>query len=86
MTRWTMAKSVTLSASTEKHLWQLLGADSSTTWLTDSRDREYNCVGVAARTRDWARLRQLVAQRGRMLDRQVVSSDWIDECARLGRA
>ena len=75
---------MTLSAFAEKHLWQPLGAESAATWLTDSRGREYNCVGFAARTRDWARLGQLVAQRGRMLDRQVVSSDWIDECARWG--
>lgn len=75
---------MTLSAFAEKHLWQPLGAEASATWLTDSKRNEYNCVGFAARTRDWARLALLVAQKGRMLNRQIVSSDWIDQCASWG--
>lgn len=78
------ASQMTLAEFAEKFLWQPMGAEADATWLTDSQGKEYNCVGVAARTRDWARLGQLVAQRGQMQDRQVVSARWIDECATWG--
>ncbi|AOF86153.1 beta-lactamase family protein [Hydrogenophaga sp. RAC07] len=70
-----------LSAFTEKALWQPLGAESSATWFTDARGAEFNSIGFAARLRDWARLGHLVAQRGRGPDgRAVVSEAWINEC------
>ncbi|MEO8024173.1 serine hydrolase [Polaromonas sp.] len=71
----------TLSAFAEEALWQPMGAEADATWLTDSHDREYNCIGFAARLRDWARLGQLVAQNGAMQGRQVVSERWVNECA-----
>ncbi len=70
-----------LSAFAEKALWQPLGAEAPATWLTDARGAEFNSIGFAARLRDWARLGQLVAQRGRGVDgRSIVSAAWIDEC------
>ena len=39
---------------------------------------------LAARLRDWARLGQLVAGRGAINGRQIVSESWIDECMRWG--
>ena len=65
----------------EEALWQPMGAEGDATWLCDSRGQEFNCIGFGARLRDWARLAQLVAQRGEIDGRQVVSARWIDECA-----
>lgn len=75
---------LSLSEFTQNHLWQPLGAEGAATWLTDSKGKEYNCVGFAARTRDWARLGQLVAQNGRMDEHQVVSEKWVNDCASWG--
>merc|ERR1712224_1121177 len=40
---------------------------------------EFNCVGFGARLRDWARVGQLIAQRGEMNGHRIVSEAWIDE-------
>jgi CubicO group peptidase (beta-lactamase class C family) len=65
----------------EEALWQPMGAEADATWLCDGRGHEFNCIGFGARLRDWGRLAQLVAQRGAINDKQVVSARWIDECA-----
>ena len=75
---------MTLSEFAEKHLWQPMGAQAKATWLTDSRGKEYNCVGFAACTRDWARLGGLIAQNGRLQDKQIISSAWINACSQWG--
>lgn len=71
----------TLAAFCEEALWQPLGAEADATWLCDGQGHEFNCIGFGARLRDWARLGQLVAQRGAIDGRQVVSAKWIEECA-----
>jgi CubicO group peptidase (beta-lactamase class C family) len=68
----------------EEALWQPLGAEAAASWLCDARGKEFNCIGFGARLRDWARLGQMVAQRGAIDGRQVVSARWIDECASWG--
>lgn len=55
-----------LAQFAQTQLWQPMGAEADASWLTDALGREYNCVGFAARLRDWARLGQLVAQQGEM--------------------
>ncbi len=70
-----------MAAFCEEALWQPLGAEGPASWLCDGQGREFNCIGFGARLRDWARLAQLVAQRGEINGRQVVSAAWIDECA-----
>ncbi len=70
-----------LAAFCEEALWQPLGAEGAASWLCDGQGREFNCIGFGARLRDWARLAQMVAQRGQIDGRQVVSAAWIDECA-----
>lgn len=69
-----------MSAFAQQALWQPLGAEGAATWTTDAEKCEYNCIGFAARIRDWARLGMLVASRGRRAGAQVVSERWIDEC------
>ncbi len=73
-----------LSAFAQQALWQPMGAEADATWSTDSQRQEFNCIGLAARLRDWARLGLLVARRGRQGTTQVLSSAWIDECTRWG--
>lgn len=70
-----------LAAFCEEALWKPLGAEAPASWLCDGQGHEFNCIGFGARLRDWARLAQLVAQRGEIDGRQVVSARWIDECA-----
>lgn len=69
-----------LSVFAEEVLWQPMGAEADATWTTDSERNEFNCIGFAARLRDWARLGRLIAQRGSAGSKQVVSEAWIDEC------
>lgn len=64
-----------------EQLWQPMGAEAEATWLTDTKKKEFNCIGFGARLRDWARLGQLVAQNGAMGGKQIVSAQWINECA-----
>lgn len=71
-----------LSALAQTALWQPMGAEGNATWLTDRSGSEFNCIGFAARLRDWARLGQLVAQRGEMNGRQIVSREWMDSYSR----
>ena len=73
-----------LAQFAQTQLWQPMGAESDASWLTDALGREYNCVGFAARLRDWARLGQLVAQQGEMRGRQIVSKAWLTDCASHG--
>ena len=46
----------------------------------------YNCVNFACRLRDWARLGRLIAQRGEMEGRRIVSEAWIDEITSWGES
>ena len=75
---------MSMATFAEKVLWQPMGAEADATWTTDSEGHEFNCVGFAARLRDWARLGRLVAQRGQVGGQQVVSEAWIHECTHWG--
>jgi CubicO group peptidase (beta-lactamase class C family) len=70
-----------LAAFCEEALWQPLGAQAAASWLCDTKGKEFNCIGFAARLRDWGRMAQMIAQNGMIEGRQVVSSKWIDECS-----
>lgn len=72
------AASTSLAEFAQQYLWTLLGAEGNATWLCDSEGAEFNCIGFNARLRDWAKLGQLVAQRGRWNDQQVISREWMD--------
>ena len=73
------ASGMSLSEFAQEVLWQKIGAEADAVWSTDSKGREFCCVGFGARLRDWARVAQLVAQRGCMNGQRVVSEAWIDE-------
>ena len=75
---------MSMAAFAEKVLWQPMGAEADATWSTDAERKEFNCIGFAARLRDWARLGRLVAQKGNVGGQQVVSEAWIHECTHWG--
>ncbi len=75
---------MSMAAFAEKVLWQPMGAEADATWSTDAERKEFNCIGFAARLRDWARLGRLVAQKGSVGGQQVVSEAWIHECTHWG--
>jgi hypothetical protein len=70
---------MSLSEFAEEVLWKKIGAEADATWSTDSKGKEFCCVGFGARLRDWARVAQLVAQRGQMNGQRIVSEAWFDE-------
>jgi len=74
----------TMSAFAEMALWQPMGAEADATWTTDPTGAEFNCIGFAACLRDWARVGRLVAQRGVMNGKQIISESWINECTHWG--
>ena len=71
---------MSMSTFAETALWQPMGAEADATWLTDSERNEFNCIGLAARLRDWAQIGLMVADRGLVGGRQIVSEAWIKEC------
>lgn len=73
-----------LSEFAQDNLWTPMGAERDATWLTDSRGNEFNCIGFGATLRDWGRLGQLIAKRGNVAGRQIVSERWIDEITSWG--
>lgn len=73
-----------LSEFAQDNLWRPMGAERDATWLTDSRGNEFNCIGFGATLRDWGRLGQLIAKRGNVAGRQIVSEKWIDEITSWG--
>lgn len=75
-----------LAAFAQEQLWIPMGTEANATWLTDSTGQEFNCIGFAARLRDWARLGQLVAQRGEINGKQIVSRAWMESTSRWDAA
>jgi CubicO group peptidase (beta-lactamase class C family) len=59
-------------------LWIPVGNSDAAVWL-DKKDGQARTFGfLFARAHDWLRLGQLVLDRGRVGDRQLVPADWID--------
>ncbi|WP_084360396.1 serine hydrolase domain-containing protein [Hydrogenophaga palleronii] len=68
----------------EDVLWKPLGAEAAATWMTDPEKNEFNCIGIGAILRDWARLGFLMADSGVANGTQIVSQSWIRECCSWG--
>ena len=75
-----------LRAATQRHLcdyvderlWQPLGAESAASYLLNPADRvEQAAGGFNATLRDYGRLGAMLADDGRVGDRQVVPRDWL---------
>ena len=69
-----------LSNFASEVLWRPMGAEMDAAWLTDSLGREDVDGGFLATLRDWGRLGLLVANGGRVEQKQVVAESFILKC------
>lgn len=67
----------TLAAYLEEKIWRPMGAESSATWITDTKGAEFGCVGFSASLRDWGRLGLLLANDGNHAGAQLVDRSWL---------
>ncbi len=75
----TAATGRSMADLTREWLWEPLGAEQDAFWCTDQAGQEaaYHCFN--ATLRDWARLGLLMAQDGKVGERQVVPRDYVLE-------
>jgi len=66
-----------LAQFTEKALWQPMGAQSDALWFTDSQGSEEVAGSFSATLRDWGRIGLLVANKGSVNGKQVISESWL---------
>ena len=62
-------------------LWEPAGMESDGFWIADGgpgQGRELNGMGFNAVARDYARIGQLMLQKGLLQNRQIVPHDWIE--------
>lgn len=62
-----------------KYLWQPLGNEDAALWLDHEGGLPRTFIGLYATTMDWVRLGKLMLDHGRLGDRQIVPSSWIDQ-------
>ncbi len=68
----------TIEALMAEKLLQPLGLESAAYYLTDGEGVEFVLGGLNMSTRDYARFGQLMLQRGRWGDQQIVPAEWVD--------
>lgn len=64
-------------------LWGPIGAQDSATWQLDGSQQAMGQMGFAATSRDWVRLGLMIANDGKVGDRQIVSKSYLDEATRM---
>lgn len=62
-----------------EQIWQPMGAESDATWLIDKAGQESTYCCLNAVLRDYGRLGLVLANGGRVGDRQVIPAAWITE-------
>jgi CubicO group peptidase (beta-lactamase class C family) len=65
-----------------ERIWQPMGAEADASWLIDRTGQEATYSSFSAVLRDYARLGMLLAQGGRIGERQVIPADWLREMTR----
>jgi CubicO group peptidase (beta-lactamase class C family) len=70
----------------EQRLWQPLGAGDAEMMLDSPGGRVFPFCCLWSRPRDWARLGQMLLDRGRVGARQVVPAGWVEQMARPSAA
>ena len=63
-------------------IWQPIGASDATVWLDRPQGTPHTFCCLQATARDWARVGQLILDRGKAGGRQVVPAHWIAEMAK----
>lgn len=65
-----------------ERIWQPIGAEADAAWVIDRTGQETTFAHFNAVLRDWARLGRLLANGGKVGDRQVIPADWLREMTR----
>lgn len=63
----------------EENLWEPMGGQQALVWLDSEYGDAFTSCCLMATARDWARIGQLMLNRGKINSNRIVSSDWIDE-------
>lgn len=63
------------------HIWKPIGASDATVWLDRPGGTPHVFCCLQATARDWARVGQLILDRGKVAGRQVVPAAWVTEMA-----
>jgi len=71
-----------LSEYLAERVWQPMGAEADASWVADRTGQETAYANFSAVLRDYARLGRLLANGGRVGDRQVIPVDWLREMTR----
>jgi CubicO group peptidase (beta-lactamase class C family) len=66
-----------LAELVSRELWQPLGCEESASFTVDPAGYALACGGLNATLRDYARFGQLLLQKGKLGDTQLVPADWI---------
>ena len=64
-------------------IWQPMGAEFDATWNTDAGGHEMAFCCINAALRDWARVGMMLANEGRVGERQVIPAEWVREATRV---
>jgi CubicO group peptidase (beta-lactamase class C family) len=75
----------TVAALTEEWLWQPIGAEAAAAWTVGRDDVEACMAGFNATLRDYARLGLMLANGGRVGDREVVPASFLAEATQAER-
>lgn len=66
-----------------ERLWQPMGAEADASWIIDRTGQEVTFAYFNAVLRDYARLGMLLANGGRLGERQIIPADWLREMTRM---
>lgn len=76
------ATGMSLAAYTQKALWQPAGMQNHAYWLLDGKPGEGKAIGGAsfnATARDFARIGQMMLNKGQINGKQVITKDWVKQ-------
>jgi CubicO group peptidase (beta-lactamase class C family) len=68
-----------LAELVSRELWQPLGCEESASFTVDEAGYALACAGFNATLRDYARFGQLLLQRGKVGNRQLLPADWVED-------
>jgi len=73
-----------LASQMSRYLWQPMGAEADAYVTVDRKGAARTAGGICVLPRDLLRFGELVRNRGRAGDRQVIPASWIDDCSQGG--